>query len=138
MILDKYQKILEQFGRYYPSLYEQTVDWWASGRTFIFVRLDDGSVFEFNSIDNSIRRIRVNEYDEDDTARRKAFGANLEKLIPLSGMTKGELAENLGITNAMMTRYLKGTSMPSAVKAYQLASALGCRVDDLFDDTYIS
>lgn len=137
MLKDKYQKILEQFEIYYPSLYEQTVDWWASGRMFISVKIRDGNMFEFNPMDNSIRRIRTKEYIEDETVRRKAFGSNLEKMVPLSGLTKSELAEKLGITNAMMSRYIRGTSMPSVDKAFQIANAIGCKIEELFDGTYI-
>jgi DNA-binding XRE family transcriptional regulator len=133
MVLDKYNGILEQFRQYYPTLYDRAVDWWSSGRRFIIVRLADGSEFEFNPTDNSLRRLYTNECEEDEEFRRKAFGANLEKMIPLSGLSKGELAEKLGITPAMLTRYLKGTSMPSVVKAQQIASVIGCRIEDLFD-----
>lgn len=138
MMKDKYQKILEKFEIYYPSIYKQAVDWWASGRMFITVKLADGNMFEFNPLDNSIRRIRVKECEQDESVRRKEFGSNLEKLIPLSGMTKGELAARLGITNAMLSRYLRGTSIPSVDKAYQIANIIGCRVEELFDNTYSS
>lgn len=133
---DKYEKILDQFKQYYPYLYEQAVDWWASGRMFISVLLEDRTAYEFNPMDNSIRRIRVSNDDLDEEKLRKEFGANLEKLIPLSGMSKGELATKLGITNAMLSRYLRGTSMPSADRALQIANIIGCRVEELFDSTY--
>lgn len=137
MVKDKYQKILEQFEQYYPSLYEQTVDWWASGRIFITVRLSDGDMFEYNPMDNSIRRIHATNYEGDEESRRKEFGSNLEKMLSLSGMSKGEIAEKLGITNAMLSRYLRGTSMPSADKACQIANIVGCRVEEFFDNTYM-
>lgn len=137
MLNDKYQKMLEQFEYYYPNLYEKTVDWWPSGRMTITVRLQDRDEFEFNPMDNSIRRIRVNEFDHDEDARKKAFGANLEKQLIASGLSKGELAERLGITNAMLSRYLRGTSMPSIDKGYLIANVLGCSVEELFDETYI-
>lgn len=137
MLNDKYQKMLEQFECYYPNLYEKTVDWWPSGRMTITVRLRDGDEFEFNPMDNSIRRIRIKEYEHDEEVRKKAFGANLEKQLIVSGLSKGELAERLGITNAMLSRYLRGTSMPSIDKGYLIANVLGCSVEELFDESYI-
>ncbi len=136
MLNDKYQKMLEQFKCYYPNLYEKTVDWWPSGRMTITVRLMDGDKFEFNPMDNSIRRIQSREFEVDEAARRRAFGINLEKQLPHCGLSKGELAEKLGITNAMLSRYIRGTSMPSIDKGYLIASVLGCSVEELFDDTY--
>jgi ribosome-binding protein aMBF1 (putative translation factor) len=137
MIRNKYERILDQFELYYPSLYEQSVDWWASGRTTISVRLQDQSVFEYNHIDNTIRRIRVDDYSEDESVRRKAFGHNLQKIISGCGMSQNDLAEKVGITNAMLSRYIHGTSMPSADKAHMIANTIGCTMDELFDDTYM-
>lgn len=138
MVRDKYEKILNQFELYYPNFYEQAVDWWASGRASIGVKLNDGSVLDYNHFDNSIRFIQINTYIEDDEeSRKKAFGHNLQKMIPFTGMTKGEIAEKLGITNAMLSRYLRGTTMPSADKAHQIARLIGCSTDELFDDTYM-
>lgn len=134
---DKYRRILEQFELYYPDIYEQSVDWWVSGRMTIAVRLRDGGIFEYNRMDNSLRRIQVKEYSEDEEVRRKAFGYNLQKLIPFSGTTQAEIAKKLGITNAMMSRYVHGSSMPSADKANMIANLIGCRLDELFDENYI-
>lgn len=137
MLQDKYLKILEQFRCYYPNLYEKTIDWRPSGHMTITVRLQGRDEFEFNPMDNSIRRIRVKEFEQNEDARRKAFGANLEKQLMFSGVSKGELAEKLGITNSMLSRYLRGTSTPSIDKGYLIAKILGCSVEELFDETYM-
>lgn len=137
MVKDKYEKILNQFELYYPSFYEQAADWWASGRMTIAVKLKNGEVLEYNHIDSSVRWIRTDEYSESEEVRRKAFGHNLKKAIPFCGMSQSELAEKLGITNAMLSRYIHGTSMPSVDKAHQIARLIGCSTDELFDDTYM-
>lgn len=136
MMKGKYERVVEQFELYYPSLAKQAVDWWPSGRMFITVRLRNGDDFEFNPMDNTIRRICVNDDNVDKEIRRKTFGINLDKLISVSSMSKGELASRLGITNAMLSRYTKGTSIPSVDKAYEISRILGCRLEELFDDTY--
>lgn len=135
MIRDKYERTLKQFEIYYPSLYEQTVDWWATGRLSIAVKLDDGSIYDYDPMDNSFRHACDEPFVDDDVLR-KAFGANLQKMIPFSGLSKGELAEKAGITNAMLSRYIRGNSTPSVVIASKLASALNCSLDELFDHTY--
>lgn len=137
MIRDKYEKILDQFELYYPSMFKDAVDWWVSGRMMICVRLTNGEIYEFNRLDNSIRKMStMDEYIEDEEIRKKALGHNLQKLIPFSGMTQSEIAKRLGITDAMMSRYIHGVSMPSADKVHLLAMMIGCRVDELFDATY--
>lgn len=139
MIVDRYKGTLRQFKSYYPTLYSRAVDWWGSGRMSIVVKLDDGDMYDYDPIDNSIRRVCCieNGEDIDETAIRKAFGYNLQKMIPFSGLSKGELAEKAGITNAMLSRYIRGNSIPSALTARRIAMALRCTVDELFDDVSI-
>lgn len=134
---NKYEEILNQFEMYYPSFYNQAVDWWASGRMTIGVKLDNGDVLDYNHVDNTIRWVRTGADERDEESIRKAFGHNLEKFIPFTGLSKGELATKLGITNAMLSRYIKGNSMPSVDKAHQIARIIGCSTDELFDDTYM-
>lgn len=135
MIRDKYERTIKQFETYYPDLIGQVVDWWASGRTSIALKMNDGNIYDYDPMDDSLRRVNV-YMDVDEEAERKAFGSNLQKMIPFSGLSKGELAEEAGITNAMLSRYIRGNSMPSVLVARRIAKALGCRVDELFDDIY--
>lgn len=136
MIRNKYEKILDQFERYYPTIFEHAVDWWATGRMSVAVKLNDGTTFEYNHIENTIRKIQT-DTNPDDSSMTKSFGMNLQKRIPFSGMSNIQLAEKLGITNAMLSRYIHGNSTPSVVKAFRIAKTLGCTVDELFDETFI-
>ena len=134
MLKGKYERIVEQFELYYTSLFEHTVDWWPSGRLCITVKLDDGLMFEFDSHDNSIRRIRVNDYSRDVDSLRKDIGYNIQKAIQTKGMPQNDVAEKSGITQAMLSRYIHGKSTPSVDKLCCIASVLGCRVSDLLGE----
>lgn len=136
MIKEKYDRMLTSFERYYPSLYDQIVDWWPSGRSCISVRLDDGLLFEFDSIANTIRKIQPNNYTKDVETLRKDIGFNIKKVIQSRGIPQGDIAKSCGITEAMLSRYIHGTSMPSLDKINALASALGCRVIDIIGESY--
>lgn len=136
MVKDKYDRMIEGFEHYYPYLYEQTVDWWPSGRTCITVRLDDGLLFEFDSITNTIRKIQPSNYTKDAETLRKDVGFNIKKVIQSRGIPQGDIAKNCGITEAMLSRYIHGTSMPSLDKVNALASVLGCRVIDIIGESY--
>ena len=136
MIKDKYERTLKQFETYYPRLYELAVDWWATGRTSIAVKLFDGTVYDYDPMDDSIRKITTADYNANEDDMRKAFGCNLQKMIPFSGLSKSEIAERAGITNAMLSRYIRGNSVPSVLIASRIARILHCTVDELFDHTY--
>lgn len=133
---NKYDRTLKQFELYHPSLYNRTVDWWASGRMAITVKLNDGSMFEFDPLDNSIRKVVISWTEVDEDVTRKEFGNNLLKMIPFSGMNSKELAAEVGISTVMLSKYIHGKSTPNVLVARKLARALGCTVDELFDDTY--
>ena len=137
MIRDKYERTLQKFELYYPNLCSQVVDWWASGRMTISVKLNNGDVYDYDPIDDSIRQVYLDE-DIDETMMRKAFGNNLQKMLPFSGMTKTELAAKVGVSNVMMSRYIQGKSVPSAIVAHRIARAFGCRLNELFDETYMN
>jgi transcriptional regulator with XRE-family HTH domain len=47
---------------------------------------------------------------------------------------QSKVAEQSGMTQAMLSRYIHGTSMPGIDKIYALASTLGCRVVDILGD----
>lgn len=136
MVRGKYERILEQFEHYYSYLHEQVIDWWPSGRLCITVKLEDGTLMEFDSFSNTIRRIQPVEYTKDVSVLRKDIGRNLQKVILTRGIAQSDIAAKCGITEAMLSRYIHGTSMPGVDKLYSIAAALGCRVADLLDETY--
>ena len=134
MLNEKYNRMLEKFELYYPDLHRQAVDWWPSGRLCISVRLEDEYIFEFNSVNNTIRRIESDSSKVDDDALRKEIGHNIQKLIQTRNISQGTIASECGITPAMLSRYIHGTSLPGVDKVYALANVLGCRITDILGD----
>ena len=136
MLKEKYDEILEQYKTYYPFFYNQTIDWWPSGRLCITVKLEDGVLLEYNPRDNTTRKIQQDKHTMDSALLRKEIGYNLQKVISARGISQSELATKCGITDAMLSRYIHGTSMPGIDKIYTLADVLGCRITDILDDQY--
>lgn len=136
MMKQKYDEILEYYEKYYPSFRDRTVDWWPSGRLCITVKLEDGTLFEFDSLEKSIRKIQSDRQTMDNDVLRKEIGHNLQKVVSARGLAQREIAEKCGITDAMLSRYIHGTSMPGVDKVYALADVLGCRITDILSDQY--
>jgi ribosome-binding protein aMBF1 (putative translation factor) len=134
MIKNKYDVIMKQYENYYHELYGQTVDWWPSGRTCITIKMSDGMLFEFNAVNNTIRRVRDNDSVTDAETIKKEVGRNIQKVILTRSISQSEIASRCGITEAMLSRYLHGTSMPGLDKLYALASVLGCSINELIGD----
>ena len=67
---------------------------------------------------------------------RKQFGDRLKRLIHISGKTQGQVARELGVTEAMLSWYITGKHMPDAYKLELIASILGCDINRLYDNTF--
>jgi transcriptional regulator with XRE-family HTH domain len=62
------------------------------------------------------------------------FAENLAQLIRLRGWTQIEAAENLGVSQALISRYLRGKREPLPRTIAHLAERLGVDVTDLTGD----
>jgi DNA-binding Xre family transcriptional regulator len=138
MIKNKYDEIVTRFEEYYSYLWNQAVDWWPSGRRCITVKLEDGTMVEFDPFDDTIRTISPDTRTKDVEYLKKDIGHNLKKIVLTRGIPQAEIASKCGITEAMLSRYIHGTSMPGIDKIYTLASVLDCRIVDILGDFYES
>lgn len=136
MMKSKYDRIVEQFENYYPYLYKQAIDWWPSGRLCITVKLNDGELFEFDSVGNTIRKVKTDNDVRDVENLRKDIGRNLQKMISTRSIPQSQIAERVGISEAMLSRYLHGTSTPGIDKLINLAAVLGCRTSDIIGELH--
>lgn len=64
------------------------------------------------------------------------FGHNLQRTLRIYGVSQGRLAQELGLTEAMISRYIHGLSVPSVYKVCQMASVIGCNISDLIKTEY--
>lgn len=59
--------------------------------------------------------------------------SNINYWIELRGYKKKWVAEQLEISPNVLSRWIKGHSMPSVNKLFELADLLDCKVDDLYE-----
>lgn len=60
-------------------------------------------------------------------------GANVRRLRKTRGLSQEALADRIGLTFQQVQKYEKGTNRISASKLFDIAAALRCVIDDLFD-----
>lgn len=58
---------------------------------------------------------------------------NVKKLRKSKGLSQSELADKLGVSRTTVTMWESGGQNPRAETVVQLANALGCSIDELFD-----
>lgn len=64
------------------------------------------------------------------------FGRNLQCMLHRKQINQGYLAKHLGTTNAMISHYIRGVSIPSVYKVARIAEIIGCDISDLVKANY--
>ena len=63
---------------------------------------------------------------------KKELARRLRVLMLRACVTQEQLAEKLNMTQAIISRYVSGKTIPSAVVLKKIAKALNCSMDDFF------
>lgn len=58
--------------------------------------------------------------------------SNINVRVAISEMNKKEVANKLGVSQVVLSRWINNHNKPSLEKAFQLAEILNCKVDDLY------
>lgn len=98
----------------------------ANGRKVIYDR--------FNNCYQNIFYKDVNEITEEQ--EKKEFAYKLRSLMNRKWITQKQLAEDIGTSQVMISRYVRGEVMPSVLIVRKIAKALNCSIDDFFYDKY--
>ena len=61
----------------------------------------------------------------------KMFGDNLTSLMREVGYSQKELAEDTGLSESTISRYMNGKATPSGYNLERLADALKCSISEL-------
>lgn len=72
----------------------------------------------------------INEITEEQ--EKKEFAYRLRSLMGRKMITQEQLAEMINVTQAMISKYVRGESIPSIMILRKIAKVLGCSMDDFF------
>lgn len=59
--------------------------------------------------------------------------SNINVWIAKSEKSKKEIAEKMGVSQTVLSRWINNKSKPSLDNAFKLAELLNCKVDDLYE-----
>ena len=62
---------------------------------------------------------------------RYAIGDNIARYLVRKGWTQRRLAEEIGITEVTLSRYMSGTRQPTVYSLLRMSRVLGCTMEDL-------
>ena len=68
-----------------------------------------------------------------DRLSRYQLGANIYKVLGEKDWTQKHLADVVGITHQLLSKYINGDVVPSYLVVYRISRALGVTMEDLVD-----
>mgnify|MGYP003506828964 FL=1 len=102
--------------------------------------LKDGRKVIYDEVDDVITVYQKHDKDMDilpEEDRKKEFARILKRTIHLSGMTQGEFADRIGISQSTISKYMRRQSIPSAYVLKTMARFLKLDLDYLCNFDYL-
>ena len=102
--------------------------------------LKDGRKVIYDEVDDVITVYQKHDKDMDilpEEDWKKEFARILKRTIHLSGMTQGEFADRIGISQSTISKYMKRQSIPSAYVLKTMARVLKLDLDYLCSFEYL-
>ena len=80
--------------------------------------------------------MRYRIFEPEEAKRRVTFSNNLRYIINNGPLGQAALAKKIGVSQSMISAYARGKTYPNEERIREIADALGCTVDNLFDEMY--
>lgn len=126
-----YEDIFENFKRYFPVVAKSVVEYHPDTIDTIILYTDKDERIIYDDSEHTIRCLSYRNTDLDKTEFSREFGRRLRKIMERRFMTQSEFADRLGLTQAQVSRYVRGRNIPDFYILDRMASVLDCSIDDL-------
>lgn len=129
--------IFEEFCKMWPVSAKRAVRWYPGNEFEIVVELDDGSVMLYDKImkacwsASSLEELNEKRTPRNETEWKKEFAIRLYRKMRIQGFTQEDLGWDADISQASITKYVNGISVPSAYNLVKIARALGLSKEEL-------
>lgn len=123
------EKMFNNFTMRFPFIAEKAVEYCESSEYDITVRLEDGSIFLYDDMEGSIRKLPSDSASLTKEECDREFGERLMKMMRRKSITQAELSERTGLSQAQVSNYINGRTTPSFYIADKIAKALGCSTE---------
>ena len=130
----RYDRILERFEQAHPYMAENATHWMPAGRTSVVITMNTGRRFIYEAMDDTIRLMSFSPDTPLNEEEWKAeFKNRLKDAMRLAHTNQRELAERVGLSPAIISKYINGKSIPNVYHLNAIASALDCSLSELTD-----
>lgn len=101
----------------------------------LLVTYKNGTMEIFDTFLNTSRQVNKIK-DNNDEQLKLSFKRKLQTLMNRRWITQEELAKRINTSQQMISRYLTGQSIPSAITLKKIADALDCNINEFYDDYF--
>ena len=122
---------------YDPDLYESAIRFEEVGPFELMIYCEDGSKVLYDNFNGDWFKHYPSDYDISKRSEKhiiEDFQWRLKRLMALRCICQEQLAEMSGISQASISNYLSGKSMPDILKLNKLARALDVDMSELLRD----
>lgn len=97
----------------------------------------DGRRFIYDRFTKAYKEIYYDSVDEiTEEQEKRELAYRIRSLMGRRWINQDELAEMVGTSQIMISRYVRGETVPSAIMLRKIAKALRYSMDDFFDRDY--
>lgn len=129
------EEIFEHFKTYrcHERDLNHIVDWEVYDEAEILIHLDDGSQILYDYTDGAVRHLPASYLNRELTEEewRREFVFRLRDKMKRTGTKQKDFDREHGISQASISQYVSGRSIPSFYTATKIAKELGCSVEEL-------
>lgn len=128
--------VFNEFVKMCPWAVDKVVHWNSSDVGEIVVELDDGSVVQYDKVIKTWRFARNLQELKDlrtptnEEEWKQEFSWRLYRKMVSKGLSQDDLAFEADISPASITKYMNGTSVPSAYNLLKIAKAMHLSIED--------
>lgn len=129
-----YDKYFMDFMYYYGGDGHDIVKWEPYDRFMVCVYYANGNKAYYDAVGSIVKNVGRRQPDVefiDEELYASRFAWRLRSAINASSLSRAEICERTGISNASLSGYISGRVMPTIGKLYKLAKVLRCPVEDL-------
>lgn len=103
----------------------------------LLITFRDGKKVMFDKFTGCHKNVFYNNVDEiTEEQEKREFAYRLRSLMGRKGINQEQLANLLNTSQTMISRYIKGKVIPSALVLRRIAKILDCSMDDFFYKNY--
>lgn len=128
MNFKRYEEIYANFKRECPHVLQDVARWGPHGDWTIMLYLRNGDRAIYHDLFGSVMAIHKNMTEQE---WRKYFSRSLEQMMRFKMITQKQLAEQSGLSQISITKYMNMRTTPSAYVIQRLADELQCSASDL-------